>query len=276
MRKIHIIIGLLGLLMACTPPMERVYNKETAMKDMKEIKNYMESFDFELLDNEINNHQTKNEGKLENKTYLQILDSIKAEIQKEREIQLERQRLALEQPLQLLNVTDSGFEEFSFNILGSEYKTVGYRFKGSLINISDKTFINVEFIDTDDSFWADAKRNPYIEINLNDTFRLACVDFGSRFGNWAKIKDVKLPLTSYESPWRPNEIQSFEIYFQPDVTTGYFIGVDDYGVCLQLVHFNYEPNSCFLKIPIYLKDAKGYKKQMFLSFDIMNDFKSFS
>lgn len=269
------IICVFGLLLACTPPMERVYNKENAMKDMEEIKNSIEPSDFELLKNGLNSH-SENEGKLENKTYLQILDLIKSEIQKEREIQIEQQKLADEQPLQLLNVTDSGFEEFSFNLLGSENKTVGYRFKGSLINISDKTFINVEFIDTNDSFWADAKRNPYIEINLNDTFRLACVDFGSRFGNWTKIKEINLPSTSYESPWRPHEIQSFVIYFQPDVTNGYYIGVNDYGKCLQPVHFNYEPNSCLLNIPIYLEDAKGYKKQMFLSFDIMNDFKSFA
>lgn len=269
------IICLLGLLLACTPPMERVYNKEHAMKDMEEIENSIEPSDFELLAKGLNRH-SKIAGKLENKTYLQILDSIKSEIQKEREIQLERQRLALEQPLQLLNASDAGFEEFSFKFFGNEKKTIGYRLKGSLINNSDKTFVEVKFEDSDDSFWADAKRNPHVEINLNNTFRLSCVDFGPRFDNWTKIGNIVLPSASYENPWKPNEIKSFEMYFQPDVTCGYYIGVNDYGECLQLVHFNYEPNSCLLKIPIYVEDANGYKKQLFLSFDILNDFKSFA
>ena len=276
MKRLYLAIGLFGLLFACTPPLKRVYNKETVKSDMNEIKNLLDSSDFALLENEINNYHIGSGGKVKNITYLQILDSIKIEIQKERAIQIERQKLAAAQPLQLLKVTGSGFEKFSFNLLGNEYKTVGYRFKGSFVNISDKTFISVEFMDISDSFWADAKRNPYIEINLNDTFRLACVDFGSRFGNWTKIKDIVLPSASYESPWRPHEIKSFEMYFQPDITHGYFIGVNDYGECLQLVHFNYEPNLCLLKIPIYVEDAKGYKKQMFLSFDIISDYKNFA
>lgn len=275
MRKIYIIICLLGLLMACTSPIERMYNKETVMKDMKEIKNSIEISEFELLENGINN-LTQNEGELETKTYLQILDSIKAQIQKEREIQIERQRIALDKPLQLLNTTYTGFEEFNFSLFGNEKKTIGYIFIGSFINISDKTFVNVKFEDKDDSFWADAKRHPYVEINLNNTFRLACVDFGSRFDNWTRIEDIDLPLASYEKPWGPNEIKFFEMYFQPDVTCGYFIGVDDYGECLQPIHFDYEPNSCLLKIPIYVEDANGYKKQMFLSFDIMNNFNDFA
>lgn len=275
MRKLYLVIGLLGLFIACTPPLERAYNKETVVNDMKEIKNLLEPSEFALLDNEINKH-IENGGKFKNKIYLQILDSIKVEIQKEREVQLERQRLVFEQPLQLLNATDFGFEEFSFKLFGHETETVGFRLKGSLINNSDKTYVNVEFVDNDNSFWANAKRNPYIEICLNDTFRLACVDFGLSFGNWAKIKDIDLPKTSYETPWRPNEIKSIQMYFQPDVTCGYYIGVNDYGKCLQPVHFNYDPNSCLLKIPIYLEDAKGYRKQMFLSFDIMNNFRSFA
>ena len=264
MRKIHMMICLLGLLMACSSPVERVYNKETVMKDLKEIKNSIESSDYELLVNEINN-DTKNEGELENKTYLQILDLVKS-----------RKRLAIEQPLQLSNATDMGFEGFSFKLLGNEKKSIGYRLKGSFINISDKTFVKVEFVDSEDFFWADAKRNPYIEIILNNPIRLASVDFGERFDNWAKMENIVLPSASFENPWRPNEIKSFEMYFQPDVTCGYYIGVDDYGECLQPVHFNYEPNSCLLKIPIYVEDANGYKKQMFLSFDIMNDFKDFA
>lgn len=275
MRKINILICLLILMMACTSPIERVYNKGTVMKDMKAIKNSIESTDFELLENEINNN-TINEEKFANKTYLQLLDSLKSKIQKEREIQKERQKLSIEQPLQLTNVTDMGFEGFSFKLFGNEKEAIGYRLKGSLINISDKTFVKVEFVDSEDSFWADAKRNPYIEINLNNTFRLACVDFGARFDNWIKMENISLPSASYENPWRPNETKSFEMYFQPDVTCGYFIGVDDYGECLQFVHFNYEPNSCLLKIPIYVEDANRYKKQMFLSFDIMNDFKDFA
>lgn len=275
MRKIYIIICLLGLLMACTSPIERMYNKETVMKDMKEIKNSIEISDFELLENGINN-LTQNEGELVNKTYIQILDSIKAQIQKEKEIQIERQRIALEKPLQLSNATYTGFEEFNFRLFGNETKTVGYIFIGSFINMSDKTFVKVEFEDREDSFWADAKRNPNVEINLNSTLRLACVDFGSRFDNWSRMKDIVLPLASYEKPWEPNETKSFEMYFQPDITCGYFIGVEDYGECLKPIHFNYEPNSCSLNIPIYVEDTKGYKKQMFLSFDIMNDFKKFA
>jgi hypothetical protein len=269
------LINLLGLLIACTPTMERAYNEETIMTDMKEIKNLLEPSDFALLENEIKNHHVENGGKFKNKTYLQILDSIKNEIQKKEAFELEQQKLALEQPLQFLNATDFGFEEFSFSLFGNKHKTVGYRLKGKLINMSDKTFVNVEFVDKNDSFWANAKRNPYVEINLNKTFRLSCVDFGPSFDNWAKIEDIDLPTISYESPWKPNYIEIFEMYFQPDVTSGYYIGVNDYGECLQPVHFNYEPNSCILKIPIYVEDSKEYKKQMFITIDIMDDYKNF-
>lgn len=252
-------------MMACTSPVERVYNKGTVNEDLKEIKNSIDSSDYELLVNEINN-QIYNEGVLENKTYLQILDVIKS-----------RQRLALEQPLQLSNATDMGFEEFSFKLSGYEKNTVGYRLTGSFVNISDKTFVKVEFVDvSQESFFAEAKRNPYIEIDLNNAFRLSCVDFGRRFDNWVKTENISLPSASFENPWRPNEMRNFEMYFQPDVTGGYYYGSYDYGECIQPVHFNYEPNSCLLMIPIYVEDAKGYKKQMFLSFDIMKDFKDFA
>ena len=288
MRKLYIVISLLGLLMSCTqtPPLDRVYNEKTVVRDIHEIKEFLEPTDFALLENEINDHYIGNEGMVKKISYIQILNSIKIEIQKEIEIQLEEQRLAKEQrlleeqrlikqqPVQFLHATDSGFEEFSFSLFGNKHKTVGYRIKGKLINMSDKTFVNVEFVDKSNSFWANAQRNPYVEINLHNAFRLACVDFGSSFSNWKKIKNIDLPTASYESPWRAGEIQSFELYFQPDVTRGYYIGVDDYGECLQPVHFNYEPNSCLLIIPIYLEDSKGYKKQTFLSFDIMDDYKN--
>lgn len=276
MKKILIVISLLGFLFACTPPMERVYSKETATSDMKEIKKLIVSSDYELLENMINDHAVENERELKNKTYNQILESIKAKIKEEREIELERQRLVREQPIQFLHATDTGFEKFSFKLFGNETKTVGYRLKGSLINMSDKTFVKTEFANEDDSFWADAKRNPYVEIILTDTFRLSCIDFGPRFDNWDKVENIVLPTASYEHPWKAHEIKDFEMYFQPDVTCGYYLGVDDYGECPKPIHFNYEPNSCLLKIPIYLEDANGYKKQMFLTFDIMNDFKNFA
>lgn len=278
MKKLYLVIGLFGLLMACTntPPLDRIFNKETVIIDMKEIKELLDPTDFSLLEDEINDHYIKNEELVLKISYSQILDSIKDEIQKEREKELEAQRLIEEQPLQLLGYPETGFEEFTYGLFGKKYNTVGYLLKGSLINMSEKTFVKVEFEDKNDPFWGNARRNPYVEINLNNPFRLSCVDFGPSFSNWSKIKEIKLPEASYESPWNEGLIQDFEFYFQPDITRGYYIGVDDYGECLQPVHFNYEPNSCILIIPIYLEDAKGYKKQMFLSFDIMSDYENFA
>jgi hypothetical protein len=270
-KILYCIICLFGLLLACTqtPPLDRVYNKETVIKDLKEIKEILEPSDFAILENELNNQSNENGVMVNNMSYIEILDSIKYEIQKKKEEELEAQRLIEQQPVQLLHATDSGFEEFNFSLFGKKHKTVGYIIKGKFINKSDKTFVNVEFVDKNLS-WYDVQRNPYVEINLNKAFRISCVDYGPSYGNWKKIKNIHLPTTSYESPWRANEIQSFEFYFQPDVTSG-----NDNGKGLQPVHFNYEPNSCLLIIPIYLEDSKGYKKQTYLSFDIMDDYKNF-
>ena len=274
MKKGYFIICVLGFLFACTSPIERVYNQENVLNDLREIENSIEPSDFKLLESTLRRESENPEFK--NKLYLQILDSLKMVVHKEKQIQLEREQLAFEQPLQISNTTDNGFERFNFQIMGNEKKTVGYRLKGSFINISDKTFVKVEFNDPDVYFWADAKKTPHVEVSLNDTLRLACVNFGDSFGNWSKTENIKLPSASFENPWRPNETKNFEMYFQPDVTCGYYIGIDDYGDLLQPVHFKYEPNSCIVKIPIYVEDANGYKKQMLLSLDIMDDFKSFA
>ena len=181
------------------------------------------------------------------------------------------------QPIQLSEPIEHRFESFEFGrpFSGYVYKTAGYVLKGKFTNISSKTFVTAEFTDRNVTFWADAMHNPYVEIKLNNIMRLSCVNFGSAFGNWNKIWKIGIPEVDFKSPWRPSEEKTVTLYFQPDITCGYYLGVDDYGKMLERVHFQYEPTECTLIIPIYLEDAQGYKLQEYLRFDILEDYKEF-
>lgn len=195
-----------------------------------------------------------------------------AEIIQQKRDEQQRQ-LAENQPIQLVKVMEHGFEAFKFRFWGTTYNSVGYKLKCKLKNISRRTFVKAEFVNKQINFWGDAMRNPYITIELNNTMRLSCVNFGGSFDNWKKTREIRIPEINFDSPWRPSKQKEIALYFQPDVTRGFYWGIEGYGELLQRVHFKYIPTECTLNIPIYLEDATGYKKQINICLDIIDDYK---
>lgn len=215
----------------------------------------------------INKRHIKYYGGEMSKPTQEFIDDILAQNEKQK-------RLAEERPLQFLEITQHRFEPLTFQLLGSTYKSVGYHLKGEMVNVSDRTFVVLHLRDHEIDWWYDARRSPHIEVLMNDTMRISCVQFDHRFDNWHKMDNVQIPQISFSSPWKPGEIKEIDLYFQPNVSGGYYIGDDSWGSLLQPIHFNYEPASCALHIPVYVEDPQGYKQQFYLSFDILDDYKS--
>lgn len=254
MKKTLLLMSLLGLLIACNSPIKRVYNEDTETEDLKEISKSLNDADVALL----LTIRLEDRTKFKNKTYLQILDSIKEahlkwQLEQEK-LREEQERLREEQPL--YPDLDSLFGHFKKNPF---YKDdVAFTIRGVLTNITDKTFVMVKFFENDaDSNVEWIKRKPHVEIKLNDIFRLS-----SPYTDKKIIKSV-FPTASYEKPWKPNETRKFIIHLLNRAP-----GFNNREQILKPVHFNYDPIYCRLKIPIYLEDANGYKKQMFLKYDI--------
>ncbi|MFQ8804370.1 MAG: hypothetical protein ACLR8Y_03650 [Alistipes indistinctus] len=215
----------------------------------------------------INKRHIKYYGGEMSKPTQEFIDDILAQNEKQK-------RLAEERPLQFLEITQHRFEPLTFQLLGSTYKSVGYHLKGEMVNVSDRTFVVLHLRDHEIDWWYDARRSPHIEVLMNDTMRISCVQFDHRFDNWHKMDNVQIPQINFSSPWKPGEIKEIDLYFQPNVSGGYYIGDDSWGSLLQPIHFNYEPASCVLHIPVYVEDPQGYKQQFYLSFDILDDYKS--
>lgn len=201
----------------------------------------------------------------------EVINTYHIKLKKQKE-ERERMQQIEQQPIEISFIKGCGFSPFNTRFWGNERKTYGYMFKAVLKNRSSRTFIKANFENKNhsDNWWWNAKRHPHIEIMLNTPIRLSNINYGTSYGNWKKMDANKIPQINFEKPWKPGEEMNIDIYLQPDVTRG-TMG-EGYGDFLSPSHFNYEPTHCILRIPIYLEDAKGYKKQTYIDINILDDY----
>jgi len=89
MKKLVLVVCMIGLLISCTAPLDKKFNKETSFEDLKSIKEEVDSSDYKLLSGSLLRLAFKGES-IEGMTYSDILEDGK-------EWKAEQDRLEAEQ-----------------------------------------------------------------------------------------------------------------------------------------------------------------------------------
>jgi hypothetical protein len=93
MKKQLLLIGITTLILSCSSPLDKKFNEETAKEDIEAIKSKLDTTELQLMAGSMIRLKLQDE-KLENMTYLEILENGKKWKKEQEKIEIEQKALA--------------------------------------------------------------------------------------------------------------------------------------------------------------------------------------